>query len=168
MPEWIPLIITFVLKHVVATIVGILFFWALYGGYGDTILFQKTEFFWITFAFCILVAILIGQILRGIINGFLSVKGAIVASQLDKDRKQRESRELEDRIVNEAMHLGPYRLDCKNADKTPFEVIGHDPAVQRLVALGVFKIVGRTNCGLRVQLTDFGIAVFQKRKDDIY
>ena len=127
-----------------------------------------SEFFWITFAFCILVAILIGQILRGIINGFLSVKEAIVASQLDKDRKQRESRELEDRIVNEAMHLGPYRLDCKNADKTPFEVIGYDPAVQRLVALRAFKVLGRTAFGLRVRLTDLGIEVFRKRKDDLY
>jgi len=152
----------------VATVVGILFFAALYVFFGDTVLFQKTEFFWITFAFCILAAILIGWILRGIIKGFLSVKGSIAASQLERNLKLRQYKELEDRIVNEVMNIRPYHLDCKNADKTPFEVIGHDPAVQRLVALGAFKIVGRTSYGLRVQLTDLGITVFRKRKDDIY
>lgn len=173
MPDFFRLILPFIVKNVISITVGIGVFLLAYSYLGHLQVFKEVWISYVVLAFCILLSISVFVLVKGVLR-FIAQAFRLVLNvrETNRQRSYEESyrnRQWEDAVISRVRALPtPTQFRFKSAGSESFEVIGHDLTVNELSELGAVKVINRTARGLRIILTEKGIAAVRKKSDLIY
>lgn len=166
MPDWIVLIISFAETYVMPIAVGLLAFVLSYHYFGDWEEFKRPEMFWIILVLCVAIALSVSILIKRLRDAIINARAERIFQQ---EKQLRLQRQWEEAVVSRVRALPtPIQFKFKSACRESFEVIGHDLIIIELSELEAVKVVDRTTYGLRIMLTEKGIAAVRKKCDSIF
>lgn len=173
MPDFLKLIVPFIVKNVISITVGIGIFLLAYSYFGHLEVFKDPWISYVVLAFCVLLSVSAFVIAKGVLLFIARVfRIALNVRETNQQRSYEESyrnRQWEDAVISRVRELPiPTQFRFKSAGSESFEVIGHDLTINELSELGAVRVISRTARGLRIILTEKGIAAVRKKSDLIY
>lgn len=153
--------------------VGIGVFLLAYSYLGHLEVFKEVWISYVVLAFCILLSISVFVLVKGVLRFIAQAfRLALNVRETNRQRSYEESyrnRQWEDAVISRVRELPiPTQFRFKSAGSESFEVIGHDLTINELSELGAVRVISRTARGLRIILTEKGIAAVRKKSDLIY
>lgn len=173
MPDCFRLILPFIVRNVISITVGIGIFLLAYSYFGHLEVFKDPWISYVVLAFCVLLSVSAFVIAKGVLRFIAQTfRLALNVRETNQQRAYEESyrnRQWEDAVISRVRALPtPTQLRFKSSGSDSFEVIGHDLTINELSELGAVKVINRTARGLRIILTEKGIAAVRKKSDLIY
>ena len=173
MPDFLKAILPLIVKNVISITVGIGIFLLAYSFFGQLEIFREPWVSYVVLGFCVLLSVSASLIGKSILIFMVKIfKGILSMRQREQQREnevRHQNRLWEEAVVSRVRALPtPIQFNFKTAGCNSFVVIGHDLIIIELCELGAVQVVSRTEAGLRIVVTDKGLATVKKYSSFIF